>query len=177
VAPLPNRESVAAAWLDVLQARNSDAPTSPASIDRAAFAADAEVGRRVLRANCKSGADAKCLFLNIASLSQAALAATPRGLASEMAFVLFSCFGTVLQDEPAPLHAALALLDYAQVCFGPSPYELVQFEGSQTRYCTLLCSAAALALAYDSGHGPPAVVFGQCWTAQSPSYIGSNAGW
>jgi len=127
VAPLPNRESVAAAWLDVLQARNSDAPTSPASIDRAAFAADAEVGRRVLRANCKSGADAKCLFLNIASLFQAALAATPRGLASEMAFVLFSCFGTVLQDEPAPLHAALALLDYAQVCFGPSPYELVQF--------------------------------------------------
>jgi len=49
VAPLPNRESVAAAWLDVLQARSSDAPTGPASIDRAAFAADAEVGRPVPR--------------------------------------------------------------------------------------------------------------------------------
>jgi len=83
-------------------------------------------------------------FLYIASLSQAALAATPHGLASDLAFVLFSCFGTVLQDEPAPLHAALALLDYAQVCFGTSPHELVQFEDSRTRYTVHFCAPRQL---------------------------------
>jgi len=68
--------------------------------------------------------------VRIASSPQAALAAAPRGHASGLAFVLFSCFGALLQDEPAPLHAALALLDYAQVCdLGLSPHELVQREG------------------------------------------------